>query len=414
MKKKYKIILYTLIISFTIVVVCGIGYLNFEKPIEESDNAFVYVDGKLSFNFLEGNIIDTLETEKEYHFSVTNTSQDPYYYNISIENGSGGDNTEFELTSMREGFQTIKKNYPENTSQFATAIKINGNETHSYTFKISNPSAKKISGIIKTSLEKDMNTFANVILKNNIVNTSPKTSVANETASEEEGLIESTDDDGTSYYFRGSANNNYVKFAEKTWRIVKINGNKTVKLVLDNLSHSSVQYYTTEEEIQNDFTVSRIYQNLNEWYQSNLNNYDIYIANEKYCSDFTYDDNGFSSLTRIYINHSPLFECLGNAPVIKIGLLTSDEIAYAGATKNENNTNFYLYNSEIHTSWWTMSPAKNFNGTYSFIEISQNGKMNEGTNGTLFRGARPVINIIKKATVSGSGTINDPYTVNNM
>ena len=57
-----------------------------------------------------------------------------------------------------------------------------------------------------------------------------------------EALLASTEDDyGTSYYFRGAVKNNYVQFANKCWRIVRINGDNSVKLVLhnDNTSNAS-------------------------------------------------------------------------------------------------------------------------------------------------------------------------------
>ena len=60
-----------------------------------------------------------------------------------------------------------------------------------------------------------------------------------------------------------------------------------------------------------------------------------------------------------------------------------------------------------------MSPAKNINNTYTFIEVSKDGLLNEGTNGQLFRGNRPVINIMRRATATGTGTEEDPYKVNN-
>ena len=50
-----------------------------------------------------------------------------------------------------------------------------------------------------------------------------------------EALLASTDDDyGTSYYFRGAVKNNYVEFANKCWRIVRIGGDGSVKLILHN------------------------------------------------------------------------------------------------------------------------------------------------------------------------------------
>ena len=50
-----------------------------------------------------------------------------------------------------------------------------------------------------------------------------------------EALLASTEDDyGTSYYFRGAVTNNYVEFANKCWRIVRVGGDGSVKLILHN------------------------------------------------------------------------------------------------------------------------------------------------------------------------------------
>ena len=50
-----------------------------------------------------------------------------------------------------------------------------------------------------------------------------------------EALLASTPDDyGTSYYFRGTVKNNYVDFANKCWRIVRVGGDGSVKLILHN------------------------------------------------------------------------------------------------------------------------------------------------------------------------------------
>ncbi len=414
MQKKYKTALIIIILLFCGVIVCAFGYLNYDSTSNDLENAFVYVDGNLSFNFIDGNKIETSEEEKNYQFSVTNTSSDPYYYNIALENVKSGDSTEIELLSTREGFQKIEANFPKEDSKIANTIRINGNETHSYTLMIKNQNKTKTIGTISMNLEKEMTTFQNIILKNNVVSTGSKTNIASEPAKEEEGLIETTDNDGIAYYFRGNINNNYVVFAGLLWRIVKINGDGSVKLILNDLMNNNTQYYASNEEFDLTFTNSQIYKNLEEWYKINLSDQDSLIANYKFCSDTTDGDNGYATITRIYTNNSPIFECMGNTFTSKIGLLTADEVALAGGSKNSQNKDFYLYNTNLSAGWWTMSPAKNNHGNYSFIEIYSNGQMNEGTSGTLFRGSRPVINLIRKTSVTGSGTAEDPYIVNNV
>ena len=56
-----------------------------------------------------------------------------------------------------------------------------------------------------------------------------------------EAVMSSAEDDyGTSYYFRGAVKNNYVEFANKCWRIVRVSGDGSIKLVLHNDNTSGV------------------------------------------------------------------------------------------------------------------------------------------------------------------------------
>ena len=72
-----------------------------------------------------------------------------------------------------------------------------------------------------------------------------------------ESLFASTEDDyGYSYYFRGNVKNNYVEFANKCWRIVRITGNNLVKLVLHNNNSNGVSNPCSESN--NDSTAAFI------------------------------------------------------------------------------------------------------------------------------------------------------------
>ena len=73
------------------------------------------------------------------------------------------------------------------------------------------------------------------ILANNTVNeTTPN--FAN-TATTNEGLFKADDDLGTSYYFRGAVNNNWVQFGKDSngnymyWRIIRINGDGSIRMI---------------------------------------------------------------------------------------------------------------------------------------------------------------------------------------
>ena len=77
-------------------------------------------------------------------------------------------------------------------------------------------------------------TLRETILANNEVKT-PITAPGKEVSTASEALLASTPDDyGTSYYFRGAVKNNYVEFDNKCWRIVRVGGDGSVKLILHN------------------------------------------------------------------------------------------------------------------------------------------------------------------------------------
>ena len=55
---------------------------------------------------------------------------------------------------------------------------------------------------------------------------------------EEDGLYMAEDDEGESYYYRGAVKNNYVSFAGFIWRIIRRNGDGSVRLIYSGKSPS--------------------------------------------------------------------------------------------------------------------------------------------------------------------------------
>jgi len=74
------------------------------------------------------------------------------------------------------------------------------------------------------------------------------------------------------------------------------------------------------------------------------------------------------------------------------------------------NKDYYLYNSSIETDYFTMTSAKSDNSYYPFA-VGINGALKTDTSGTVFRGVRPVINIIHNINVTGDGTKENPYVI---
>lgn len=392
-------------IIFTLIMGCilmGVGYIFYDKVLPLGDS-IVVVDGEITVNFLNGNEF-SLNNDATLQFSVTNNGNEEAYYYIQFSDirGKTSDIT-YEIKSSNN-----EVNVADNLKSeiISNNILIDGNKTDTYTVDFKTGNAENYSGKIVVGLKKnENNTFADAIKANNEIKENPLTSPGTN-ATEAEGLIKSKDDLGDAFYFRGAVTNNYVSFAGFTWRIVKINGDGSVKLVLNEVTDTLSKYY---EFTDADFGNSIIKTSLNNWYKSNLSEYSDYIANYKYCNDLVFDEvsNKYVAYNRIATDKIPTYICLGTAGNEKIGLLTADEVMLAGASLEANNS-YYLYNSKIETDYFTITSAKNDGVYYPFV-VKADGNIASDVDGTLLRAVRPVISIIKTASVSGTGTIEDPY-----
>ena len=61
---------------------------------------------------------------------------------------------------------------------------------------------------------------------------------------ETDGLYMAEDDEGESYYYRGAVRNNYVSFAGFLWRIIRRNGDGSVRMIYSGKSVSDTAYAT--------------------------------------------------------------------------------------------------------------------------------------------------------------------------
>ncbi len=69
-----------------------------------------------------------------------------------------------------------------------------------------------------------------------------------------EGVFEMEDDYGTSYYYRGAVENNYVKFAGFYWRIIRINGDGSLRIIYDGTQSYANGTNDTSRFIKTDLT----------------------------------------------------------------------------------------------------------------------------------------------------------------
>ena len=296
-----------------------------------------------------------------------------------------------------------------------------------------------------------------------------------------EALLASTEDDyGTSYYFRGAVKNNYVQFANKCWRIVRVNGDGSVKLVLhnDNTSSSSSPcaasnnsttaafarysgstYNTAFNSSYNDNAYvgfmygtagssdyasthantnkSDILKNLETWYNNNLKTYESKLADTIWCNDKSTVSGGlgygtnatdYGAYNRLASTKQPTLKCPndnnggklskftvddttnGNGNLTyKIGLLTADEIAFAGSISGYYNRSTYLQENTGTTWWWSLSPLYFRGGVAGVWGVFSGGLGGYDVSG--YYGLRPAISLISSTSVTGNGTSDNPYVV---
>ena len=261
---------------------------------------------------------------------------------------------------------------------------------------------------------------------------------------------------GYSYYWRGAVTNNYVKFANKCWRIIRINGDGSMRLIYDgatchangtstteslavtgqayNPNYNRSEYvgytYTTGSQRTTSGTASNLKTQNETWYNSNLASYASKIADGKYCNDRNtgagyswssqpsstfyyagYDRSGAKSASSV----SPTLSCpSGDVYTLKIGAITMDEVVMVGGKWGTANNAYYLYNGNYY---WTMSPSYwyylNSSNRWARVFYMHSGGHLIDSNVNSVPGVRPVINL-KADTLfatGGTGTQSNPYVV---
>ena len=282
----------------------------------------------------------------------------------------------------------------------------------------------------------------------------------------DKGLYTAQDDYGTSYYYRGNVSNNNVYFAGAYWKIIRINGDGTIRLLYNgtkvNAKGGDTQYGTSafnstrtdpayvgymygttagaigsrENNLANG-TDSNIKTKVDEFYNKYIvaNNLQDYLADTGFCGDRSITNSGDGYSTTSYTeygavnrlaktNKLPILTCpdkehdlytadstKGNGALTNpIGLMTADEAAMAGMVNGYLNTLSYVYTG---TWYWTMSPCY-FSPSYSasYVWRVYGTGYFYGTWVSVGGGVRPAINLKADTLVSGGiGTVNNPFTI---
>jgi len=306
----------------------------------------------------EGNFSTTYLNSNTTTCTKNNTTHITLLTNESISTS----NTEYTLYIWIDGANYTNPSTMMNKS-FSFKLHVDGEgavlkpNTADYTLKQLN--ALNSSIVVDTTKTPDFSTVSgNTGVK---INEGDGTQIENQ-GDGTKGIYVSEDDLGKSYYFRGAVENNYVKFAGFYWRIIRINGDGSIRMIYagtsahpngynDSSSGDTIigrsQYNTNNNDntyvgymygTSGSSTYSETHKNTNNstiktyidtWYQNNLIDYTDYLQDAIYCNDrsitpvasfagMELSGNGtgttltaYSNLTRNWINNpaTPSLKC---------------------------------------------------------------------------------------------------------
>ncbi len=231
-----KIILSLLIITLLI----GVIYITTSKAKYQVTQSVQIVNGKVNYSVSDLNII-ALSIQDEDDEEVYNSTN-------KIPEGNYLINTEKSYCTI-PGDTTQYKDIPLEYKDSRVYIGINqkGTKCYIYLDKLILASDQIIANSeVKEELPKSFGVTACDL----------GTNYASNCGNTDKGLYKTLDDDGETYYFRGSVNNNWVKFAGFYWRIIRINGDKTIRLIYAGKEGDETSLTFTNNNRTNPITVT--------------------------------------------------------------------------------------------------------------------------------------------------------------
>ena len=372
----------------------------------------VYADGKV--------VTDNLDTTNTLDsITVSDCTLDPAFNSATTEYSCTVKNNVTSVTVNATATSTKSKVRGLGTKELSVGantlpIRVIAEDGSEKIYNV-NVTRKAVASLLK-----------NEIMKNTVITANPTLTTSSNNTSDASGLYKSTatNTGEATYYFRGNVENNYVSFAGQIWRIVRINEDGTIRLITQNIINSTS--YKFNSIINNStymyYSNSQAKTQLESWYQTNIGSKSDLAQNVAsgayYCEQAKVKEvseilSGNATMT-VYNKYTPDFKCTtdGNGKGIvnaSVGLLSYDEVVYAGGYPNQENNNYYLYNQNF---WWTMSP-NGFISTFSYSSVwvlTNKGKAHYSCV-NMNNGFRVVLVLKSDTMTTGTGTSSDPFVV---
>lgn len=283
----------------------------------------------------------------------------------------------------------------------------------------------------------------------------------------EKTLSKTKDNYGDSFYFRGEVDDNYVTFNNMCWRIVRIEGDGSIKLILSDPSEGCSENTLTKLDSSVIGSGSYGYNTINSikypdyinstngmrsafitWYNNNLKTVEEKLKLDTWClgnlnegysvngvkltNETTTIDTLVTAKTQFYYEDTVNVYGLGktkNASLLcssgaiidesYIGTIDVNEAAFAGNVRSMANKSNYLYANTTKQNgsnirFWLLNPASHRNSSGKIFQsfALQMGAAFETRTVETTTYYRPCITLKKGTTLtSGNGTIASPYVV---
>ena len=287
-------------------------------------------------------------------------------------------------------------------------------------------------------------------------------------------LFTAPDDYGTSLIFAGDIDNNWVSFGGYYWRIIRINGDGSIRMIYsgedigsvtdanrtgegtqigtsafnekyDDNAYVGYMYGTpgsdTYEETHANINDSTIKTVIDNWYQTNLTSYSSYLSTEAgFCNDrqpmsgvnSSYGTLGYGTNATSYAAWGRLYENnswkVTQTPSLKC-IQSNDLFTVNSSSKGNRNLTYPVglitADEVLLAGGFGGSDNSDYylcTGQYYWTMSPSNFNMNGNASiyslspsgnlyGTRIDGVRPVINLRADVTLTGNGTSSNPYTV---
>ena len=515
-KLKKKTIILPILFFILCILIFGISYAYFNGSVIgiETDTTIASDSGIMQMHYDGGAAIAvtsfvpsaTAFATKNFTVTGNNNTNEVMYYNISLvmeSNTFSYDALKYKLTSTNTGgngtiapsITTMKEIGNGAREIFLGNGSFTGptdNKVHTYKLELffpvtggdqSHDQSKSFSAHIEIEEgEVATNPYLNDYLISQYggspsITAAPAGTFDYINGSTENVMYKMEDDYGMSYYLRGAKDyvNNNIIFAEHQWKIVRINGDGSIRIIYNgtcpndtctinttgtttqigtstfNTNNNDNKYVgymyggaagsasTSREQATTNETSSTIKTAIDAWYLNNIYNteYEDYISDTLFCNDRQLQSEvgglatgtGFGTSTTYYAAYYRLYT--KKIPNIKCGLqndrFTASDITigngaltYPIGLLTPDETAIAGLKSGISNStnylytnqyWWTSGPSYWSFGNAFAWSVLSGGHLGNGYYVDTSYGVRGALNLNSETQATGTGTTSDPFKV---